>query len=69
MDDPRLSLVLAAEKVETPDSPFASPEPPLRGQVWAVADVRKLVADEKARLEIDVLPQPGDAAPAPKLSP
>ena len=33
------------------------------------ADVRKLVADEKARLGIDVLPQPGDAAPAPKLSP
>ena len=33
------------------------------------ADVRRMVADEKARLGIDVLPQPGDAAPAPKLSP
>jgi len=33
------------------------------------ADVRKLVADEKAKLGIDALPQPGDPAPAPRTSP
>ena len=33
------------------------------------ADVRKLVADEKTRLGIDALAQPGDTAPALKASP
>lgn len=33
------------------------------------ADVRRMVAAEKARLGIDKLPQPGDPAPAPKRAP